>query len=100
MGEHMNCLDMSQYGTLLIVDPEEEFFAEEVEFSVLTDEFTFLEMELSSLPDSHWINCTDSADKHWGKCCTQKVSNFKHHFNARLMKKIFSVSLTFGKLQL
>jgi hypothetical protein len=38
MGEHMNCLDMSQYGTLLIVDPEEEFFAEEVEFSVSTDE--------------------------------------------------------------
>jgi hypothetical protein len=38
MGEHMNCLDMSQYGTLLIVDPEEEFFAEEVEFIVLTDE--------------------------------------------------------------
>jgi hypothetical protein len=53
MGEHMNCLDMSQYGTLLIVDPEEEFFAEEVEVSVLTDEFTFWEMELSNLPDSH-----------------------------------------------
>lgn len=30
MGEHMNCLDMTQYGTLLIVDPEEEFFAEEI----------------------------------------------------------------------
>jgi hypothetical protein len=48
MGEHMNCLDMSQYGTLLIVDPEEEFFAEEVEFSVLNDEFSFLEVELNS----------------------------------------------------
>jgi hypothetical protein len=42
MGEHMNCLDMSQYGTLLIVDPEEEFFAEEVEFSAFADVFTFL----------------------------------------------------------
>jgi hypothetical protein len=44
MGEHMNCLDMSQYGTLLIVDPEEEFFAEEVEFRVLTDEWNGTEL--------------------------------------------------------
>jgi hypothetical protein len=32
MGEPLNCIDMSQYGTLLIVDSEEEFFPEEVIF--------------------------------------------------------------------
>jgi len=30
MGEPITCLDMSRYGTLLIVDPEEEFFLEEI----------------------------------------------------------------------
>jgi hypothetical protein len=51
MGEHMNCLDMSQYGTLLIVDPEEEFFAEEVKFSVLTGEFRCLFVRINKYPD-------------------------------------------------
>jgi hypothetical protein len=51
MGEHMNCLDMSQYGTLLIVDPEEEFFAEEVEFSVFADEI-YLYVRLTKYSDS------------------------------------------------
>jgi len=30
LGTPLNCLDTSQYGTLLLVDPEEEFFPEEI----------------------------------------------------------------------
>ena len=30
MGQPYTCFDASQYGTLLIVDPEEEFFPEEI----------------------------------------------------------------------
>ena len=30
MGQPYTCFDASQYGTLLVVDPEEEFFPEEV----------------------------------------------------------------------
>jgi len=28
LGSHFSCFDASKYGTLLIVDPEEEFFDE------------------------------------------------------------------------
>ena len=30
LGQPYTCFDASQYGTLLIVDPEEEFHAEEI----------------------------------------------------------------------
>ena len=30
LGTHFNCFDASKYGTLLIVDAEEEYFPEEI----------------------------------------------------------------------
>ena len=33
MGQAITCVDMSKYGTLLIVDPEEEFFLKEYIFT-------------------------------------------------------------------
>lgn len=52
LGQSFTCFDASNYGTLLIVDPEEEFFDEEME-KVRAD---VLEKDLSVIVFADWYN--------------------------------------------
>ena len=53
MGTPVTCVDMSNYGTLLIVDPEEEFFPQE-----LTKLKRDVDSGLSIIVFSDWYNTT------------------------------------------
>lgn len=53
LGQPYTCFDAKQYGTLLIVDPEEEFFAEEIE-KLYSD----VQNGLSLIIFAEWYNVT------------------------------------------
>lgn len=52
LGEPFTCFNASNYGTLLIVDPEEEYFSEEIE-KLKRD---VLELDLSVIVFADWYN--------------------------------------------
>ena len=73
LGSPFTCFDAKQYGTLLIVDPEEEFFPEEI--TKLKRDF---DDGLSVIIFSDWYNVTvmkkvkfyDENTRQWWVCMT------------------------------
>lgn len=107
LGSPFTCFDAKQYGTLLIVDPEEEFFPEEI--TKLKRDF---DDGLSVIIFSDWYNITvmkkvkfyDENTRQWWVCVKYfdsltESDQLNHWFFFRcqtLVEQMFPLSMTWS----
>ncbi|KJE95552.1 membrane-bound transcription factor protease [Capsaspora owczarzaki ATCC 30864] len=104
LGQPFTCFDARQYGTLLLVDPEEEYFAEEIA-KLRTD---VVELGLSVIVVADWYNADvmrdkikffDENTKRWwtpetGGANVPALNNLLNGFGIALGDKVFAGEVT------